>query len=464
MNSKPNIIVVLIDDMGWRDLQCFGSTFYETPHIDALAADGMVFTQAYASCPVCSPSRASLMTGKYPARLGLTNYIGAHDEGKLMAVPYVDHLSLEEYALPKAFRDQGYHTWHVGKWHLGERQYYPEHYGFEVNAGGCDWGRPMEGYFSPWGIETLPDDVPEGVYLTDYLTDRTIQLIEAKDDRPFFLYLSHYAVHTPIQVKPEDLSRFEAKYRRMKLDQIDPFTEGEFFPCFHKKDLRVKRRLVQSDAAYAAMIWNLDWNIGRVVETLRKQGLYENTVIVFTSDNGGLSTAEGSPTCNAPLSEGKGWTYEGGVRVPLIVKGPGIPAKTVSAEPTSTTDLYPTLLELAGLPLIPEQHCDGTSLAGVLRNGDSLGERPIFWHYPHYGNQGGTPAAAVRMGHDKLIHFFEDNHNELYDLSADISESFDLSHERPDRTRYLESVLQQWLREVEAIIPQKNPNDEATNK
>ena len=458
MNRKPNIIVILIDDMGWRDLQCFGSTFYETPNIDMLAADGMLFTQAYASCPVCSPSRASLMTGKYPARLGLTNYIGAYDEGKLMAVPYVDHLSLEEYALPRAFQAQGYQTWHVGKWHLGDKPYYPENHGFMVNIGGCDWGRPMNGYFSPWGIETLPNDVPKGVYLTDYLTDRTIRLIQNKDDKPFFLYLSHYAVHTPVQAKQEDLDRFEAKFRRMKLDRIEPFVEGEYYPCSHKKELRVKRRLVQSDVAYAAMIWNLDWNIGRVVKALKKQGLYENTVIVFTSDPGGLSTAEGCPTCNAPLSEGKGWTYEGGVRVPLIVKGHGVPPKTISAEPTSTTDLYPTLLELAGLPLIPEQHCDGVSLAGVLQHGDSLGERPIFWHYPHYGNQAGTPAAAVRIGNHKLIHFFEDDHDELYDLSTDISESFDLSYEKTEQVQYLKRVLQRWLQEVGAKIPQQNPN------
>ena len=229
--KKPNIVMILIDDMGWRDLQCFGSTFYETPNIDALAAEGTVFTQAYASCPVCSPSRASLMTGKYPDRVGLTHYIGGHDWGKLMEVPYVDHLPLEEYTLPKALRDAGYHTWSVGKWHLGEKEYYPEHQGFEVNVGGCSWGHPHDGYFAPWGIENLPSDVPEGTFLTDYLTDRAVELIQKKDDAPFFLYWSHYAVHTPIQAKPEDLARFEEKSRRMKLDQVNPYVEGEHFPC-----------------------------------------------------------------------------------------------------------------------------------------------------------------------------------------------------------------------------------------
>lgn len=415
--KKPNIVMILIDDMGWRDLQCFGSTFYETPNIDALAAEGTVFTQAYASCPVCSPSRASLMTGKYPARVGLTHYIGGHDWGKLMEVPYVDHLPLEEYTLPKALRDAGYHTWSVGKWHLGEKEYYPEHQGFEVNVGGCSWGHPHDGYFAPWGIENLPSDVPEGTFLTDYLTDRAVELIQNKDDAPFFLYWSHYAVHTPIQAKPEDLARFEEKSRRMKLDQVNPYVEGEHFPCWHKRKERVLRRLVQSDVPYAALIWNLDQNVGRLVQALKDCGEYENTIIVFTSDNGGLATAEGSPTCNAPLSEGKGWGYEGGVRVPLIVAGPGIAAHRWCDSPTTTPDWYPTFLELAGLPPQPQQHQDGVSIAPLLR-GETMEERPLFWHYPHYGNQGGQPMAAVRRGNYKLLKFFEDNHTELYDQSA----------------------------------------------
>mgnify|MGYP005751274109 FL=1 len=454
--KKPNIVMILIDDMGWRDLQCFGSTFYETPNIDALAAEGTVFTQAYASCPVCSPSRASLMTGKYPARVGLTHYIGGHDWGKLMEVPYVDHLPLEEYTLPKALRDAGYHTWSVGKWHLGEKEYYPEHQGFEVNVGGCSWGHPHDGYFAPWGIENLPSDVPEGTFLTDYLTDRAVELIQNKDDAPFFLYWSHYAVHTPIQAKPEDLARFEEKSRRMKLDQVNPYVEGEHFPCWHKRKERVLRRLVQSDVPYAALIWNLDQNVGRLVQALKDCGEYENTIIVFTSDNGGLATAEGSPTCNAPLSEGKGWGYEGGVRVPLIVAGPGIAAHRWCDSPTTTPDWYPTFLELAGLPPQPQQHQDGVSIAPLLR-GETMEERPLFWHYPHYGNQGGQPMAAVRRGNYKLLKFFEDNHTELYDLSQDIGESFNLTSELPDLANELETLLDAWIQEVGGIVPQPNP-------
>ena len=455
--KKPNLVMILIDDMGWRDLQCFGSTFYETPNIDALAAEGTVFTQAYASCPVCSPSRASLMTGKYPARVGLTQYLGGHDWGKLLEVPYVDHLPLEEYTLPKALRDAGYHTWNVGKWHLGEKEYYPEHQGFEVNIGGCSWGHPAKGYFAPWGIETLPDDVPEGTYLTDYLTDRAIDLIEHNDGAPFFLYWSHYAVHTPIQAKPEDLARFEEKSRRMKLDQLDPYVEGENFPCWHKRSERVMRRLVQSDVPYAAMIWNLDQNVGRLVQALKDCGEYENTIIVFTSDNGGLSTAEGSPTCNAPLSEGKGWGYEGGVRVPLIMAGPGIRSHLLCDTPTTTPDWYPTFLELAGLKPHPEQHMDGVNIAPLLR-GEPMPERPLFWHYPHYGNQGGEPVAAVRCGNYKLLKFFEDNHTELYDLSQDIGESFDLTAEKPALSKKLEQLLEDWIAQVGGLVPEPNPN------
>ncbi len=455
--KKPNLVMILIDDMGWRDLQCFGSTFYETPNIDALAAEGTVFTQAYASCPVCSPSRASLMTGKYPARVGLTQYLGGHDWGKLLEVPYVDHLPLEEYTLPKALRDAGYHTWNVGKWHLGEKEYYPEHQGFEVNIGGCSWGHPAKGYFAPWGIETLPDDVPEGTYLTDYLTDRAIDLIEHNDGAPFFLYWSHYAVHTPIQAKPEDLARFEEKSRRMKLDQLDPYVEGENFPCWHKRSERVMRRLVQSDVPYAAMIWNLDQNVGRLVQALKDCGEYENTIIVFTSDNGGLSTAEGSPTCNAPLSEGKGWGYEGGVRVPLIMAGPGIRSHLLCDTPTTTPDWYPTFLELAGLKPHPEQHMDGVSIAPMLR-GEPMPERPLFWHYPHYGNQGGEPVAAVRRGNYKLLKFFEDNHTELYDLSQNIGESFDLTAEKPAFSKELEQLLEDWIAQVGGLVPEPNPN------
>ncbi len=456
--KRPNIIIILIDDMGWRDLQCFGSSFYETPNMDALAAEGTVFTNAYAPCPVCSPSRASLYTGQYPARVGITNYIGAHDFGKLAEVPYLDHLLTEEYTLSRAYKDAGYRTYHVGKWHLGGKEYYPEHHGFDVNIGGCDWGHPHQGYFAPFGMDTLPDDIPTGEYLTDYLTDRAIELIEKNGDAPFFLNLSHYAVHTPIQAKPADLSRFAEKSRRMKLDGVNPYIEGENFPCWHKRGEKVCRRFIQSDIGYVAMIWNLDQNVGRLIRVLQKKGIYDRTVIVFTSDNGGLSTAEGSPTCNAPLSEGKGWGYEGGIRVPLIAVGPGIRAHTVCETPVTLPDWYPTLLALSGIPMHPHHTVDGMDISPLLR-GEEMAERPIFWHYPHYGNQGGTPVAAVRFGRYKLLRFFEDEHVELYDLLQDISESFDISGAQPQRAKEMKELLDNWIQETGGILPQKRAED-----
>ena len=322
--QRPNIVLILIDDLGWRDLGCYGSTFYETPNIDRLAARGMRFTDAYAACPVCSPTRASILTGKYPATVGVTDYIDwigdAHPaRGRLVDVPYLHDLPcIRNDACAALGADGGYATWHVGKWHLGGPDFYPDRHGFDVNIGGCDGGMPRQGYFSPWGIPTLADG-PDGEYLTDRLTDEAIALIANRDDRPFFLNLWHYLVHTPIQAKPEKVAKYEAKAAALGLDKIEPFAEGEPFPCDHKRDLRIRRRLLQSDPVYAAMIESLDENIGRLLGALEAAGEAENTMVIFTSDNGGLATAEGSPTCNAPLAEGKGWMYEGGTREPLLV-------------------------------------------------------------------------------------------------------------------------------------------------
>lgn len=322
MSQRPNFLFILIDDLGWRDLSCYGSTFYETPGLDRLAAEGMTFTDAYAACPVCSPTRASLLTGRYPARVGVTNYIGGHSTGRLIDAPYIRQLPLEEYNLARALKAGGYVTWHVGKWHLGEAPFYPQHQGFDVNIGGCHYGHPYKGYFAPWQIEHLPEG-PDGEYLTDRITDEAIRLIRNHDgSKPFFLNLWHYAVHTPIQAKPEDIERFSRKAEAMGLDKQQALVEGEHFPTDQKRHLRVMRRIIQSDPGYAAMVWNLDWNIGRVLDALRETAQLDNTVVIFTSDNGGLATAEGSPTSNRPLAEGKGWMYDGGTREPLIVRYP----------------------------------------------------------------------------------------------------------------------------------------------
>jgi arylsulfatase A-like enzyme len=461
--ARPNFVFILVDDLGWRDLGCYGSEFYETPNLDRLAEEGTSFTDAYAACPVCSPTRASILTGKYPATVGVTDWIDwggwVHPaRGRLIDAPYIDHLPLEEKSLACALREAGYATWHVGKWHLGGEPYHPEEHGFDVNVGGCHWGMPFNGYFSPYDIPTL-ENGPEGEYLTDRLTDEAIRLIEGNGGRPFFLNLWYYSVHVPIQAKQEAIEKFEARARAMGLDKVDPFEVGDFFPCEHKSDRRIVRRLIQSDPAYAAMVYSLDENVGRLLKAIDDAGQADDTVVVFTSDNGGLATAEGSPTCNAPLSEGKGWMYEGGTREPLIVRWPGVVKPGSECRvPVTSPDFYPTMLEIAGLDLIPEQHCDGVSLLPLLRGAGELDRDAVFWHYPHYGNQGGTPGSAVRAGDYKLIEFFESGHVELYNLREDVGEEHDLAEAEPELSGELRRVLADWRESVEARIPEPNPD------
>jgi arylsulfatase A-like enzyme len=462
---KPNILFILIDDLGCRDLTSFGSTFYETPHLDALAASGMRFDQAYASCPVCSPTRASIMSGKYPARVGVTQWIGGKSEGKLRDVPYLHYLPLEEKSVASALRDGGYQTWHVGKWHLGDEPFFPEHHGFDINIGGCHHGGPgPNGYFAPFSLIPITGG-PPGEYLTDRLTDEAIRLIRNRNEKPFFLNLSHYAVHTPIQAPAPLIEKYRRKAEVLGLDKVDPFVVGECHPCLHKRDQRVKRRILQSDIVYAAMLENLDSNIARVMAVLKDEGILENTLIVFTSDNGGLSTSEGSPTCNLPFIEGKGWNYEGGTRVCQFISWPGVvQPKSCCNVPVTSTDFYPTLLEAAGLPLLPEQHCDGVSLLPLLKGATMLPRKAIFWHYPHYSNQGGTPAASLVADQWKLIEFFEDGHLELYNLADDPGEQHNLAEVKAEITASLHQQLTAWQAEVSAKIPEPNPDYEAALK
>lgn len=467
MSKKPNIIFILIDDMGWRDTGCYGSSFYETPHIDSLATRGMHFTDAYATCPVSSPTRASVMTGKYPATVGITDWIDMGTfhplKGKLIDVPYIKSLPRSEYTLAQALRDNGYATWHIGKWHLGGDGSLPEDHGFDVNIGGCHMGCPMPGgYFSPWGVTSLRDiDVPEGTYLTDYLTDCAVDLIADSGDTPFFLNMWYYSVHTPIEAKKEYIEYFKQKAKDMGIDTIDPFEKGEEFPTTDKKGQHITRRKIQSDPEYAAMIKSLDENIGRLITAVDKAGKTEDTLIVFTSDNGGLATAESSPTCNAPLAEGKGWMYEGGTREPLIAVWPGIiDAETSCDVPVTSTDFYPTFLEAAGVSLLPEQHCDGVSILPLLKGEQTIPRDAIFWHYPHYGNQGGTPGSSVRCGNYKLIEFFEDERLELYDVRQDIGEEKNIAEMHPHICAELKARLDSWRDSIEAKIPQLNPDYE----
>lgn len=446
---KPNFIFILADDLGWRDLGCYGSAFYETPHLDRLAASGVRFTSAYAACSVCSPTRASIMTGKYPARLHLTDWLpGRADrpDQKLNRPTIIQHLPLEEVTLAEALRDGGYRTAFIGKWHLGGKGFYPEQQGFDTNLGGCELGHPPS-YFSPYRIPTLPDG-PKGEYLTDRLTDEAVKYIENTRDEPFLLYLAHYAVHNPQQAKPELVEKYRAKAA-----QLPPPRGPEFRP-----EGKTKARQIQNQPVYAAMIQSLDENVGRIMDALDRLGLAQNTVVVFTSDNGGLSTAEGSPTSNSPLRAGKGWPYEGGVREPLIIRGPGVGTPgAVCDVPVISTDYYPTFLELAGLPLRPAQHADGVSLAPLLKGG-TLPERPLFWHYPHYSNQGGAPDGAVRLGDYKLIEWYEDMRAELFNLKDDVAETRDLATQQPQTVTNLRERLHAWRRSVSADMPTPNPD------
>jgi len=407
--ERPNVVCITADDLGWRDLGSYGSPFYETPTIDGLAREGTRFTDAYASCPVCSPTRASIMTGNYPARVGVTDWIDFWGEthparGKLVDAAYSDHLPHEETTLATALSEAGYTTCHVGKWHLGgaNQDSRPEDHGFDINVAGCEWGAPTGegGYFRPWEIPTLDEsDEDENAYLPERLADETVALVEefAHDTEPFFINYSPYLVHTPIQAPDDLVERYERKREKLGLDEVKEFELGGRFPAEHKKDDRITRRLVQSDPVYAAMVEMLDRCVGRLLDALEEAGEAENTVVVFTSDNGGLATAEGSPTTNRPLSEGKGWMVEGGNRVPMIVRWPGVTDVTDSPAivetPVTSPDVYSTVLDAAGVPVPDGQAIDGESLRPVLETLTPLSTETL--------SSGTTRTTVTRVGRQR---------------------------------------------------------------
>ena len=449
---KLNFVFFLIDDMGWKDLGCYGSTFHETPNIDRLAGEGMRFTDAYAACPVCSPTRASIVAGKYPARLGITQWIGGPNE----PTPYRHYLPLEEVTIAEALKEAGYATGFVGKWHLappGEdnvADFYPDHQGFDVNIGG-DWSGSPPTYFWPYErnkrrLETLPPGGQAGEYLTDRLTDESLKFLEANKKRPFLLYLSHYAVHMPIEAKPALIEKYEAKADKL------PETEGPKFVTMYG---RYQTRQAQDNPVYAGMVQSVDESVGRVLKKLDELGVADNTAIIFMSDNGGLSTVpRDAPTCNLPLRAGKGWLYEGGIREPMIIKWPGVVRPgSVCSEPVTSTDFYPTMLQMAGLPSRPKQHVDGVSLVPLLKGKGKLKRQAVYWHYPHYHGSGSKPSGAVRAGDYKLIEWYEDNSVELYNLKDDIGEQHDLAAEMPQKAAELRGLLHRWLKQVKAAVP-----------
>ena len=455
--TKANVIFILADDLGWADLGCYGSTFHETPNLDSLAKQGMRFTDAYAAGNVCSPTRASILTGKYPARLRLTDWLpGRPDrpDQKLKRPDFQKFLPLEEVTLAEALQDAGYQTVLLGKWHLGEStNHWPTHQGFDGNIGGSRAGSPGT-YFSPYRLSNLTDG-PPGEYLNERLTDEALKFLTraAENKKPFLLYFSHYAVHTPLQAKPEVVEKYKAKAAK-----LDP-AHQTFLPD-HGRQVRQ----VQDHAVYGAMVESLDDSVGRVLNRLKELHLDTNTIVIFTSDNGGLSTAEGSPTSNLPLRTGKGWAYEGGVREPLLIKWPGgILPGSVSHAPTISADFYPTILQMLGLPLRPAQHLDGTSIVPALKGG-SLPERPLFWHYPHYSNQGGSPHGGVRKGDFKLVEWYEDMSVELYDLKNDLGEQRNLAGENSAKVAELTKLLHDWRKQVDAQMPTPNPDYQPAKK
>ncbi|HNR31378.1 MAG TPA: sulfatase [Candidatus Hydrogenedentes bacterium] len=439
-DRKPNIVFILIDDLGYADLGCFGSDFHETPHLDRMAAEGMRFTHAYAAAPVCSPTRASIMTGKYPARLHLTNFLKgtlSPEDAPVRTAPYADQLPLEETTIAEALRDAGYATCHVGKWHLGGKGFWPEDQGFEVNIAGGASGMPRSFFWPDWKGNPPLDGGVDGEYLTDRLTHEACRFIEAHKDRPFFLYLSHYAVHIPLQAKADKIAKYEAKLARLA-------------------DAPKQR-----NPHYAAMLESVDESIGTVLDILRRCGIANDTLVVFFSDNGGLSVEEGPltpATDNHPLRAGKGYLYEGGIREPMIVWRPGaVPPNTVCEAPVTSTDFFPTFCALAGVDptaVAAGGVLDGVDLGLLFGNPTrALGREALYWHYPHFSNQGGRPAGAVRVGDWKLIEHYEHGNVELFHLRDDIGETNNLAERHLRRARRLRALLDAWRREVDATMP-----------
>jgi len=441
-DSRPNIVLILADDLGWADLTCYGSKFHHTPNLDKLAAAGRRFTQAYAAAPVCSPTRAALLTGKHPARLHLTDWLpGRPTEAgqKLVVPPFEQQLPLEETTLAELLKAQGYTTAHVGKWHLGGKGFGPLDQGFDLNIAGDQTGTPLS-YFAPFssGNAVMPglESAQNGEYLTDRLTTQAEKFIEANQSKPFFLYLPHYAVHTPLTAKKELIEKY-------------PAWDG----TFHGR---------QENPIYAAMLESLDESVGRIMAKLEATGLSNKTIFVFTSDNGGLATKEGPQTPatnNSPLREGKGWVYEGGIRVPLIISRPGVVEPGVETDPVWAADIFCTLADWAGVPLA-DKKLDGISLSSRLAKPVAVGPEPrtLYWHYPHYANQGSRPSGAVREGDWKYIEEYQTGKKELFNIGSDIGEGKNHIAEQPEIAERLAKKLNAWRQEVGAQMPTLNPD------
>jgi len=434
--NPPNIVFIFIDDMGWRDVGFMGSTYYETPNIDKLAGQGMIFTNAYSNAPNCAPARACLLSGQYGPRHGVYT-VNNSDRGpsrlrKLIPIENTTELASKVVTIAEAIKPAGYVSASIGKWHLGTGpEVGPTGQGFDVNVGGYSAGHPPKGYFVPYGNPELPDG-PPGEYLTDRLTDEAVEFIETNKNRPFFLYLPHYAVHTPLHAKAELIEKYEKK----------PGSNG------------------QNNAKYAAMIESTDQGVGRIMDKLDELGLTDNTVVFFFSDNGGVRTI----TSNEPLRGGKGMLYEGGILEPMFVRWPGVVRPGTRCDtPIIGIDFYPTLLEMAGVSKPKGKLLDGQSIVRLLKGARALDREAIFWHFPAYlqGKAPGArdphfrtrPGGAIRAGDWKLIEYFEDGALELYNLKDDISEQRNLADSLPDKTRELHQLMLAWRKAVNAPVP-----------
>ncbi len=457
--KKPNILFILVDDLGYRDLGFMGSEFYETPNIDRLAASGMVFTRGYAACSVCSPSRASLLTGQYPTRHGITNYIGARSEEDwrnqkrhtpLLPPKYQRFLPHELTTLPEMLKEAGYTTFFAGKWHLGgeKEQSLPTDHGFDINKGGFHAGGPYTGgFFSPFNNPFLMDYPEEkGIHLSTKLAKETSSFIASNEDQPFLAYLSFYAVHAPIQTTHEKWGKYRDKAESMGIEEHG-FAMERILPI----------RRFQDNPVYAGLVEHVDDAVGMVMDQLEKSGLMDNTIVVFTSDNGGVSSGDNFSTSLHPLRGGKGYQWEGGIRVPLIIRVPWMNLDGKQTDiPISGIDLFPTLAELTGQPIPLGNQVDGKSLVSALKDVDEP-NRDLYWHYPHYGNQGGEPNSTIMNGKYKLIYYWESGISELYDLDVTPLERKNLAADLPGISEEMKERLVEHLNTTGTLLPSIDP-------
>lgn len=467
-SEKPNVLYFLVDDMGWMDAGFRGSKFYETPNIDKLSKEGVRFTNAYVSHPRCLPSRYSIITGRFPAR-------------DCVPGPPTKQMKGGETTLAVPFKKAGYSTYFAGKWHLAANESYPQDQGFDVNIAGGHAGAPTS-YFYPYNIKRgknvkatnkdkiihgLEDGV-EGEYITDRLTDETIKFLRSQHkqtpDKPFLAYLAHYAVHTPFEAKKEYVKKFKDKLKSMHFEgpELISGSEGEY-------------KTHQNNAVYAAMIYSMDESLGRIVDELKRLGEYDNTIIVFFSDHGGLSNRGNNrqlATSNLPLRAGKGNLYEGGIRVPMIVRWPGVTKPNTDCDAVIIgADFFPTLLEMTNIPLHPEAHVDGKSFVWALKDKKNpYPDRKLFWHSPlaRPKSTGDLPCSVIREGNYKLFEFYQDGKVELYDVNKDMAESHDLSKEMPEKTSELLQSLRKWKKDIHAYVKVKkdkaSKRDKASKK